>query len=667
MNLNVSTRIFGGFLLVLGLSALIFLTAIFGIQNINDSIEDVTGNSMPMQQSAAKLEASLLESDIELLKLFTESRSDKIAESETAYNKQKSSNLKEQSNSQKLTANHPDLQSYLTKVAKSSNQFFTASDGAIELRKSAIQLEQKVSELGTEFSDMADEMLSFTYDLEGISDSADTESIVNELSVDIENAVSAANSSISTAIKFEVLGNRSVIQGMVEGIESKLNQLNSDAALSGGEELVAMQDAFARFKNSLLGSNNVQDVKLKTLEALDKAKQNLQAAQDLASSAQKDLAEFNAAVSTYTESIKSDASSIVSNAQAVIVVLAVIVTTISLAVSFWVTKSIRTPLDNAVKNIKKVSKGDLTVDFGQPANDELGVLTSNMQNLVNNLRTILHDIADSSNMLATTAEQTTSISNQSYDSVMKEKEQSHLVMSSIKEMADSVASVSESINQTLDAVEIAHDEVSEGDTLLKENIERIGNLATAIESAASVISKLNEETGNIEAVLEVIRGVAEQTNLLALNAAIEAARAGEQGRGFAVVADEVRTLASRTHDSTEEIQELIQRLLNGSKEAVRTMGNSQEETQQCVSGINDVGTMLTTISSRIDKIKDMSQAISGAAEEQSKGAVEQINNVQVIVDLSEITASSAEENREASQSLASMAEKQRSLVSRFTV
>ena len=138
-------------------------------------------------------------------------------------------------------------------------------------------------------------------------------------------------------------------------------------------------------------------------------------------------------------------------------------------------------------------------------------------------------------------------------------------------MVDSVSSVATSIYSTLEAVEEAHNQAVNGEKLLNNNIQRIQSLSTSIEGAADVIGLLNQETNNISSVLEVIRSVAEQTNLLALNAAIEAARAGEQGRGFAVVADEVRTLASRSHDSTAEIQQLIERLLDGADKAVKAM------------------------------------------------------------------------------------------------
>ena len=666
MKLKVSTRIAGGFALVLGLSIITFLTAMVSLVEINGRIQSITEESMPTQTKGALLTKGVLEGNALLLRFFNSTSEEQMDAHKERFSELEKLTSQAQKELQALTANSPELAESLSQVSQGIAAYSKVGQEAALAHRASLELNSQVAELATEFTDMADEIQSISYDLEATA-TASSLSTIESIMEDLENTVSAASSVISTNIKFEVLSNRSLISSLVSGIGSKLNDISQQSELAGSTEVASMMEAFGRFEKSLVGESSLIKAKLDAIAQANLAKAELAKAQQLSDVSKQQLLAFNDLIAQKVGVIRDSTAGMVTTVQSVITTLAVIVELISVGVSLWVTRSIRVPLDNAVSNIKKVADGDLTVDFGTPSHDELGVMTSNMQALVNSLRSILHDIADSSNMLATTAEQTTAISSQSYDSVVKQKEQSHQVMSSIQEMADSVGSVSESINQTLVAVETAHDEAGEGDKLVKANISRIGNLAGAIESAASVISQLNEETGNIESVLEVIRGVAEQTNLLALNAAIEAARAGEQGRGFAVVADEVRTLASRTHASTEEIQDLIQRLLSNSREAVNSMSNSQEETKQCVDGINDVGSMLTSINGHIDNIKDMSQSIASAAEEQTASATEQTASVQSIVDLSEVTASSAEENREASQSLASMAEKQRALVGRFTV
>lgn len=667
LKLNVSTRIFGGFALVLILSIATFVASILGINAINADVQDVTVRSVPMLESSAKLSNSLLQSQATLLDLFNSDKMDYIEKNEASFQEQKKTNELAQQDLVSFTADLPNLNELLQKAITSKKAFYASAQTILDLHKQVLKGKAEVVETATEFADMADEIISFTYDLEGVANTETSQNLITDLTLELENTVETANSAINTAIKFEVMSLKSLVKGNISAITDKLNQAANSSDLADSEELNSINDAYVRFQAALVGSNNVLDQQLAVLKVREEALKSLDAAREISSSALNDLTVFGQAVSEFTDSVEKDAATTVANSQTLILVMAAIVIGISLAISFYVTRSIQTPLTKAVKNIRQVSTGDLTVDFGKHGDDELGILTSNMQDLVNNLRTILNDITESSNVLATSVEETSTICEHSFDNVMKQKEQTTLVTESLAEMAESVSSVSQSINQTLDVVETAHSEVSKGETLLNSNIGAIKNLDSSIESASEVIGQLNEETNNIGSVLEVISGVAEQTNLLALNAAIEAARAGEQGRGFAVVADEVRTLASRSHDSTAEIHQLIERLLEGVGKAVKTMEQSQTETKQCVEGINNVGSMLTSISHGIDNIKGMSETIASAAEEQSVAANTQKENVEAIAGLAEQTASSAQENREAGHQLAELAERQRELVGRFTI
>lgn len=667
LKLNVSTRIFGGFALVLILSIATFVASILGINAINAGMQDVTVRSVPMLESSAKLSNSLLQSQATLLDLFNSDKLDYVEKTEQSFIALKSTNQEAQKELVEFTKDLPELNTLFSKSVTSTKGFYSAAETMLGLHKQVLKGKANVTETATEFADMADEIVSFTYDLEGIASSESSQTLILELTEELENTVEYANSALGTAIKFEVMSVQGIIKNSVNSIADKLNQAAISDDLAGSEELDSINEAFVRFKAALVDSNNVLQQQLAVLKVREESLKSLDQARTVSETVLQDLTTFGQAVSAFTGTIKEEAAKTVNNSQTLILVMAAIVIGISLAISFYVTKSIQTPLTKAVKNIRQVSTGDLTVDFGKHGNDELGILTSNMQDLVNNLRSILNDITESSNVLATSVEETSTICEHSFDNVMKQKEQTTLVTESLAEMAESVSSVSESINQTLEVVETAHSEVSKGETLLNSNIGAIKNLDSSIESASEVIGQLNEETNNIGSVLEVISGVAEQTNLLALNAAIEAARAGEQGRGFAVVADEVRTLASRSHDSTAEIHQLIERLLEGVGKAVKTMEQSQTETKQCVEGINNVGSMLTSISHGIDNIKSMSETIASAAEEQSVAADTQKENVEAIAGLAEQTASSAQENREAGHQLAELAERQRELVGRFTI
>jgi methyl-accepting chemotaxis protein len=379
------------------------------------------------------------------------------------------------------------------------------------------------------------------------------------------------------------------------------------------------------------------------------------------------LDELTGLLTDLTDEIESTAQDTVSASRSMILGFATLALIASGLIGYLVTRSIRKPLHETVNTIKEIATGDLRKSFNVSGNDELGMLARSMQDLVTQLRGMVQEISSNSEQLAATAEESAAISEQSFAAVYRQKEQTELVATAIEEMTATVEEVARNIHNTLTQVESAHSEVQDGQRVLNENIASIKHLAEDINQAATVIECLNDDSANIGTVLDVIRSVAEQTNLLALNAAIEAARAGEQGRGFAVVADEVRTLASRTNASTTEIQEMIHKLQTGAREAVDTMTRSREEAQRSVSGIAQAGTMLQSIASAITTIKDMSHQIASASEEQSSTTQEQHRNIVAIAETSEQTAQGAQENQTASQELARMAEMQRTLIAKFKV
>jgi methyl-accepting chemotaxis protein len=207
----------------------------------------------------------------------------------------------------------------------------------------------------------------------------------------------------------------------------------------------------------------------------------------------------------------------------------------------------------------------------------------------------------------------------------------------MEEMVSTAHSVSANAHDATQAASEAEGSAHQGLELLTQTTQSINTLANQVEASSSVIKELARDSDNIGAILDVIKGIAEQTNLLALNAAIEAARAGEQGRGFAVVADEVRSLASRTQVSTQEIEKMIQRLQQAAQSAVSSMDGGHEIAQQSVQQVAKANTALHTINAAVERIKNMNTQIASAAEEQSAVTAEIKGNVEVIDDVNELT------------------------------
>jgi methyl-accepting chemotaxis protein len=330
-------------------------------------------------------------------------------------------------------------------------------------------------------------------------------------------------------------------------------------------------------------------------------------------------------------------------------------------------KALFNPLQQAINAMYNIGEGDgdLSKRLSEHGKDELSALgrgfnlfASNIQNIVIELRTAIDDISHSSSLVNSTASDTEK-------AVLEQKSSIEQLCIAIEQMVPAVKDIAES---AITGVELANhsDKVaSDGLKVVEQAINNINLLESDIDSASYVIEKLANDTDNIGTVLDVIRGIADQTNLLALNAAIEAARAGEQGRGFAVVADEVRTLAQRTQDSTAEIQQMIEKLQVGAKDAVQVMSQSKARTISCVENTRDTGESLGLIISSVSSIIDITNQIATATEEQNATIGEIKRNVDNIDKHVENTATGSQETAQNSESTTQMTQQIKSLIGQF--
>ncbi|RMU27607.1 Methyl-accepting chemotaxis protein, partial [Pseudomonas amygdali pv. morsprunorum] len=287
-----------------------------------------------------------------------------------------------------------------------------------------------------------------------------------------------------------------------------------------------------------------------------------------------------------------------------------------------ITRQITRPLQETLAVVDRIASGDLTQTLAVTRRDELGVLQQGIQRMGSTLRELIGGIRDSVVQIASAAEELSAVTEQTSAGVNSQKVETDQVATAMHEMSATVAEVARNAEQASQAASNADREARDGDKVVGEAIVQIERLANEVGRSADAMNQLEQESDKIGKVMDVIKAVAEQTNLLALNAAIEAARAGEAGRGFAVVADEVRGLAQRTQQSTVEIETLVAALQSGTRQVSSIMLSSRELTVSSVQLSRQAGTSLGSITQTVSNIQAMNQQIAAAAEEQSAVAEE---------------------------------------------
>jgi len=340
---------------------------------------------------------------------------------------------------------------------------------------------------------------------------------------------------------------------------------------------------------------------------------------------------------------------------------------VALILGLLIQRTITRPVKNVVDALRDIAEGegDLTRRLAVDSNDELGELAKWFNRFVEKVHGVTCTFRDNARELSNSADSLETTTRKTNEGIIRQQEEISQVASAITEMAGTVQEVSRNVGLAANDAETADRNATQGKKIVDETMRAIEKLAEDIERAAVVITRLQKESDNIGAVLEVIGGIAEQTNLLALNAAIEAARAGEQGRGFAVVADEVRTLASRTQKSTQEIKEMIDRLQVGAKEAVTVMEQGRAQASSSVDQAERAGEALTLITNAVSVIRDMTQQIASASEEQN-AVTEEINKN--IVSISQVASQTSDDSSQISRGtreLAQLSGKMEKLISQF--
>ena len=384
---------------------------------------------------------------------------------------------------------------------------------------------------------------------------------------------------------------------------------------------------------------------------------------------QADLDKFQSdRYASFTDSFESVSESAESTSMT-----GIIVGTITIAILFIVAvpiaRAITTSLKEIIDSLQDIAQdnGDLTVRLTTGSQDEIGDLVYWFNSFIEKLQGVIKNVVDTALPLAETSNTIQKLSEQTIDSFSRQSNSVIQSRQSVEEMSQSVAEITSNAAEAADSARNASVEADKGKSVVESTVKGIRELADNVTHSAETINQLQEDTNRVNVVLEVIRGIAEQTNLLALNAAIEAARAGEQGRGFAVVADEVRNLASRTQESTQEINQMLEQLQSAASQAVSMMESSRNSVKASVESANAAGESLVSITETVNTITDMNGAIAVATEQQHQVSGVMVGHVEDIQTCADEASTASTEIADVSVQLAELASELEKVALQFKV
>jgi methyl-accepting chemotaxis protein len=486
---------------------------------------------------------------------------------------------------------------------------------------------------------------------------------------------------------FMITADPQLIQKTMENVAAALDRLSKTKPLMANNTSISqidvIQDAINRFKQNFVNltvekenydNANVQIAKLEgdinqytsLIEATKEADRSLATVTLLL------FESANKASSISAELLKVEreiASSVRQRVYTTVSISVIAGLTLSFILSLWLARGIITPVNLTNTMLKDISEGegDLTKRIVIMTNDEMGELGQNFNHFVQKLQKIISEIALVTSQIASSSEEMSVITQQTSLGVSKQNKETEQVASAMTQMTATVKEVNGNAEKASQAADSANKAAVEGNQVVEETVQAINGLSDDVAESANVIKQLKGHSENIGNVLEVIKSIADQTNLLALNAAIEAARAGEQGRGFAVVADEVRTLAKRTQQSTQQIESLIEVLQTGANKAVDVMTKSCDRSRVTVDLAKNAGESLTSIGQAVETILHMNAQIVIATGEQhvvTQGIARSVVNIQMV---SEETELGAQQTSQASAQLAHLSVQLATMVGQFRI
>ena len=671
MNLTVSQRIWGGFICITLLLLLIGGNSLLRIANINNSTQQVNQLSLPALEKSSELQVEFILMSKAALESFYASSVADLAPIKRSVLDQKQLFNKSYSQLQQVVQSNPQLNQSSQQVEQTYTHFIESVESLLADKNKELNLNKALRSQLETIELAAEDANSVVLDIIDIDGLETNHPRAFQAANMIENNFLSLVTNSTDMLTVKTQNTLDIVKNeqlyYLEEIERSLNLVKQAVEASEPSLYSDLNNYFISIRDNIQGNNSISANKERLIDTIAMTKAQLADAEKATTTALKQLNELVSQASSLAFELQQGVSTDVKSANFWTWIGMISATLIAIIVAYITVSRITKPLAEVNRILDIVASGDMTQRLDDTAKDEFGELSRSCNTLIESLRSLIQGIISRSTQLAAASEETSAITGESSKAIRNQQAQVEQAATATTEMSSTSQTVSNSAQQALKEIKNADKEADRVKGISSQNKATIEQLAREVDAASQVINKLHQDSASIGSILDVIRGIADQTNLLALNAAIEAARAGEQGRGFAVVADEVRSLASKTQESTQEIQAMIESLQSGAEAAVAAMSKGKQQAESCVEQSDLANTALDSITAAVAQAHDVSEEISTAAQEQQQVSQEISERLESIVAIAEQTAEGANQTNISSSEVAKLAEELRLSVDAFKV